>query len=194
MSPKNENVVIIYSTCSMFLLNNWSRWGHEINRKKHSRKALYSSCSLINVSRNPEIPNWFEKMLLTPFAGQILHWSFFTAEAKSKKVLAHTPSEVSTGARPHVKGYKYSHFKSICLSRFPETWIMPDKLRGVVLLNHLFCLLVFVGLKKSPIYFSGRMLQLFIHHCEAPEMFCRLTEFTQLSYRWGGVRQWMNFV
>lgn len=27
---------------------------------------------------------------------------------------------------------------------------MPDKLRGAVLLNHLFCLLVFVGLKTSP--------------------------------------------
>ena len=51
----------------------------------------------------------------------------------------------------------------------------------------------FCGAEKVvPIYFSRRMLQPFFH-CEAPEMFCRLRKFTQLSYWRGLTNAWILY-
>ena len=60
--------------------------------------APYMSSSVIQVSRNLKTPNWFEKMLFTPFKAEI-----FTVAAELK-ALACTTFEVRARAPRHVEG------------------------------------------------------------------------------------------
>ena len=101
--------------------------------KKH-KMAPYSLSSVIQISRNTEITNWCENMLLTSLLIQNNHPSCY-----AKRAIMH-PSKV--GAWVYIKG----------VNNILGTWILAEELYGPILCG-VFCLFVcfFHILQQVPI-------------------------------------------
>ena len=83
------------------------------------------SSHVIQVSGDPEIPIWFEKMIFTPlFRAQVF------ARAAALKALSLSPSGVGARAQPRLKGVRNVFPNQSGISGLLETWITPDKLYG----------------------------------------------------------------